>query len=626
MPNSEIFALLDNSKAEKNQPVSQLFSNPEAEISCREKNKVEATLHELDAVRKKGGYLCGYISYESAYCFSEHHHSSLFRQLITPSETPFIHFYAFKNRDWLSSTEVDHFLKSRSSSMASPAIQCLELDRSRQDYVHGVQTIQHYLEQGDSYQINFTMKYHFNYQGDIPKLYHRIRTLQSVEFGALLNFPEFAVLSFSPELFIRKQHDLLEAKPMKGTWKRGGSPKKDNAIIDMMKADPKMLSENLMIVDLIRNDIGRIAKTGTVNTKNLFEIQTFETLHQMVSTVQGNVDPSTSIADILKNLFPCGSITGAPKSRTMEIIQEIEKKQRGIYTGTIGHITPTNDFCFNIPIRTCIVRSDGTAEMGIGSGILHESDPAAEYEECLLKGQFLREINHSFRLLESMLYCAKQNVIKHLDDHLDRLRDSANSLLFPFEKHTIIRQLKLFTNNLTTNHKIRLTLDQKGLLDITAQPLERKIHTSDPLRFVNISQQRTNSHWFLLQHKTTARQLYDQEYKVHQDNGAYDVLFFNERNHLTEASRHNIFIEKDGQFITSPIASGLLSGIARKQFLQENKDQCLERPITPADLMTANRILLTNAVRGIVEVSLSQASNHLLTMLTANQSPWKLEQ
>lgn len=608
----EVFVLLENTRCAAQASESFLFTSPIKEICCHDGLKLDDALREIDQLRRDGYHLSGYIAYEAGYFLTDRRDFSFNH---SPSiSKPLLHFYAFQNRDRLTSDQVNAFLQSLPSSNDPAAIRNLSLNLGKDAYIDRVERIRQYLREGDSYQVNFTLKYRFEYQGSAIALYRRLRDQQRVEFGAFLNFPEFSVLSLSPELFLRKRGNVLESKPMKGTWARGRSSDEDSEIVAAMKQDSKTLSENVTIVDLIRNDISRVAATGSVEVENLFEVQTYETLHQMISTVKGCIAPDIPVGELFRQLFPCGSISGAPKIRTMQIIEELETEHRGVYTGAIGYVEPDNDFCFNVPIRTCIAFSNGTAEMGVGGGILHESDPSAEFEECGLKARFLEGINSDFQLLESMRYQHASGVICHLDRHLARLRHSAIELQFLYDQERIESELGVAVENLREDHKIRLTLDRDGLTDIRLIPLNDNLEAGQP-HHVDISEQTIDHAWFLLLHKTTERSLYEREYEKHRAAGAYDVLFLNDEGFITEASRHNVFVEKNGLLLTSPVTAGLLGGIAREVLIANERMRCEERPLTPTDLLTADRILLTNAVRGTVEVSLSPQSRSKLTKL-----------
>jgi para-aminobenzoate synthetase/4-amino-4-deoxychorismate lyase len=371
-----------------------------------------------------------------------------------------------------------------------------------------------------------------------------------VEFGALLHFPESKIISLSPELFIKKGGDTLTSKPMKGTAKRGKNKQEDDEIVSFLKQDSKTLSENVMIVDLIRNDFGRVCETGSVHVNNLFQVQTFKTLHQMISTVKGTLKKNLNFSDLLHALFPCGSITGAPKIRTMEIINELEKEPRGIYTGAIGYLKPDGDFYFNVPIRTIVISEYKQCEMGIGSGIIYESDANDEYAECLLKAEFLTNINQGFYLIESFKYNASQQFFYHLDQHLSRLNNSSNYFGFKFNKEGIEKKLSEIKNTLKIgSYKIRLISFHDGSLKITHSKISNDDNSP---KTILISKHRINCASVFQYHKTSRRDLYDQEFDLANKLGFYDVVFLNKRDEIAEASRHNIFIRQGNKFFTPP--------------------------------------------------------------------------
>ncbi|HEU4537940.1 MAG TPA: aminodeoxychorismate synthase component I, partial [Polyangiaceae bacterium] len=263
------------------------------------------------------------------------------------------------------------------------------LNMTKAQYLGRLERVKRHIVDGDTYQVNYTLKYKFRHEGAPLALFAALRERQRVEYGAYLDFPGLTVLSRSPELFFEKRGGRARTRPIKGTAGRGTTPAADRRRADALAADPKARAENVMIVDLLRNDLSRVGRPGTVEASDLFAIETYATLHQMVSTVSARVDEGLSLSDVLRHLFPCGSITGAPKVRTMELIRELEVEPRGVYTGAIGHLSPDGSMCFNVAIRTLALRPDGSGEMGVGGGIVHDSDPEAEYEECRLKGRFL---------------------------------------------------------------------------------------------------------------------------------------------------------------------------------------------------------------------------------------------
>jgi len=478
-----------------------------------------------------------------------------------------------------------------------------KLSVSKNKYLDAIKKIKNYIKAGDTYQINYTIKFKFRLRGTANALYQALRQTQPVEFGAFLNFPKLKIVSSSPELFVRRQGDNLVSKPMKGTAKRGSNEKEDEFIVDFLKHDPKTLSENVMIVDLIRNDFGRICKTGSVIVKNLFEVQTFKTIHQMISTVKGKLKNDISFESLLYGLFPCGSITGAPKIRTMEIINDLEAESRGVYTGAIGYILPNNDFYFNVPIRTIVMNRRNQCEMGIGSGIIHESNAKAEFEECILKADFLTNLNDNFYLIESFKYDAAKQRYEHLDEHIYRLTDSAGYFGFKIKQHVIYERLDEIKQELEKQQgifKVRLRAYQNGEVKISYESIPE--NNSSAENRVVIGEQKICSRSIFQYHKTSRREVYNEEFDKASKAGFYDAIILNEHNEVAEACRHNLFIRKEEQLITPPIKAGVLHGIYRQKFIDEEK--AIEKVITLDDLKNCDEILLTNSIRGLVKVSL----------------------
>ncbi|GAB3343334.1 aminodeoxychorismate synthase component I [Chromohalobacter beijerinckii] len=614
-----VFILLENTRCSSDHRASLLFENPEYEVICYRNDALQGALRELDELREQGYYVSGYLAYEAGYALADKPDFKFCKR--AKSDSPLVHFYAFRDVRRLSQHQAGRFLEARTPDTTPAAIRHLALNARREEYLANIDKIKSYIREGDTYQVNYTLKYRFEYQGAPVALYSKLRSRQKVEFGGLLNFPEYAVLSLSPELFLRKQGTALESKPMKGTFPRGTSAEEDAHILDTMRNDTKTRSENVMIVDLLRNDVSRVASPGSVAVKNLFEIQTFETLHQMISTVTGKIDTNARIEQVFRELFPCGSITGAPKIRTMQIIEELEHEPRGVYTGAIGYLTPHNDFCFNVPIRTCIAHADGHAEMGIGGGVLHESDPEAEYEECLLKARFLSGLNQDLQLIETMRYRADGAHIEHLEKHLQRLSHAARDLHFVYAAASTRLALAEAIDGLEQDTRVRLSLAHDGQFDITTTSLGPEDEAPSAVR-LGISTHPIDQHAFLLHYKTTARDLYDSEYQRHQAQGDYDVAFLNHEGRVTEASRHNLFIEKDGLLLTPPLDEGVLPGIARDTLIEASCERCCERPITPRDLLDADAIWLTNAVRGVIPVTLSDQAIQTLTAWAGQETTY----
>lgn len=590
----DFYILLENTKSTEDDAL--LFEHPMEEIICRDGRQLHECLQRIDALRRQGYYLAGYVSYEAGYFLVDK--KDFITNQTEHNDVILLHMYAFKDVVKIAQTEVNEYFKQL--DVGDAQLKNITFGLSQADYAKGFDVIQKNIKDGNTYQINFTTKFKFDCEGRDLALYQSLRARQKVEFGAILKFSEYSVLSISPELFFKKHGQRIESKPMKGTFARHSDPIQDQAVIDFMRHDDKTLSENVMIVDLIRNDMSRITQPGSVSVKNLFEIQSYETVHQMISTVTGKVDSDISVETIFTNLFPCGSITGAPKISTMQIIESLEKEPRGVYTGAIGYITPENDMCFNVPIRTVVLNHDGQAELGVGGGIIHGSVCEEEYNECLLKAKFLTSIQ-TYQLIESMLWDAQSQAIVRLDKHIERLEKSARSLNFSLDVEQVRRSLTDLVNHIPVDSKIRILVHKAGKYEMTHSPIDAP---SLETKYIQLSTQKMDANNILLRHKTTERQVYDEEFAKASNNGCYDVLFMNVHDEITECSRHNIFIVKDGQWYTPPIDAGLLGGVKRAELIEELADQCTVKSLKLDDVLSADQIFLTNSVRGLVEVKL----------------------
>ena len=390
---------------------------------------------------------------------------------------------------------------------------------------------------------------------------------------------------------------------MKGTAARGATAAEDAAIAAALPEDEKQRAENLMIVDLMRNDIGRLAKIGSMKAARLFEVETFETVHQMISVVEGEVAPDLSLKQLLEGLFPCGSITGAPKIRTMEIIRALEATPRGVYTGAIGYVTPDNDVTLSVPIRTVVIDAQsGRGELGIGGGITWASDPLEEWDECLLKARFLSGLVRDIRLIETCRLEAGAATPARLDAHLARMRRSAGVFSFPFDESLLRRSLAQFVgeHRATLPQKLRLTLDANGRVEFSVEAVPDSMENAT----VVISRETIDADSLFRRHKTSRRELYNREFERVSEQGFYDVLFFNQHEELAEASRHNVLVKLAGRWLTPPVSAGALPGICRAALLAEG--ELREAVITRQDFARAEGIRLCNSVRGVVDVVLRE--------------------
>ncbi len=466
-----------------------------------------------------------------------------------------------------------------------------------------VRRIQAHIATGDTYQVNLSFRLGLTLHGSPLALYRQMRAHQAVPYGALLGLPDGRwVLSRSPELFVSHHGGWLEARPMKGTAAAGGS-------LDLA-GDTKNRAENVMIVDLLRNDLGRVATPGTVAVPERFEVHRYGDVLQMTSTVRAQPRPDVGWPELLRAVFPCGSVTGAPKRRTLEIIRELEPEPRGLYTGAIGWLAPAapgrlGDFCLSVPIRTLLLEPpvDGrrSGVLGVGAGITWDSRADDEWAECALKARFLTRLAAPLELFETLRASASAGAA-HADRHLRRLARSAQALGFAFDAGRVRAALEAACAQLPAGpwHRLKLSLRPDG--EVTFQsgllsPLQ------GPVR-VLLAPEATDSRDLFLQHKTTRRERYDAAWRAAEARGAFDMLFFNEAGELTEGGRSNVFVKIDGHWYTPPLACGVLAGVMRSVLLEDPQLAARERRIQRDDLASAQALMLCNALRGALPAEL----------------------
>lgn len=485
---------------------------------------------------------------------------------------------------------------------------------SEADYLDRIRQIHEAIRRGDTYQINYTTRLHLQAYGNPVSLYRRLR--QPVPYAVLSHLPDAEgksawTLCFSPELFLKIGSDgTISTEPMKGTAPILGDGQDERRAAEL-QADPKNRAENVMIVDLLRNDLGKIAQTGKVCVPEPFKVSRFGSVWQMTSTIQAQALPHITAADILRAAFPCGSITGAPKRMSMQIIESLEAEPRGLYTGSIGYLKPCEgglgfEGIFNVVIRTLSLKpvSDDLYHgvYGVGSGIVIDSDPAAEYRECGWKARFLNELRPAFGIFETMRVESRQ--CRLLDLHLGRLKTSAQALNLPLpdDCETRIRQYiaklpdglfrlkaELVSDDLILNHAATAELSAPQRVIPAPQPLPRRD--------------------YLRRFKTTRRALFDQAWQAAETQGAFDSLFFNSDGLLLEGGRSNVFIKYQGQWLTPSLDLDILNGVMRQAVLQQPQtylgaNAVIETHITRDMLEHTEEIRLSNALRGVFEADL----------------------
>ncbi|MBO9538270.1 aminodeoxychorismate synthase component I [Herbaspirillum sp.] len=605
------FALLDDHLATPAEPRSRLYTGHLRTLACADAAGFLALLAEMQEALAAGQHALALWDYELGAAMQglPHKHAG----------GPLAKVMLFAHCERLSAAQADDWLAQQESDATTPAgVANVTASVGESEFNDAIARIRDYIAAGDTYQVNYTYRLCFDAYGEPLALYRRLRARQPVPYGALVCCEDgSAVLSFSPELFVAHAGGMLRAKPMKGTAPAAPAADADADAINARRAlalasDEKNRAENLMIVDLLRNDLGRIAAPGSVQVPHLFDVRRYGQVLQMTSTIRARLRADATLADAIAALYPCGSITGAPKRHTMEIIDELESTPRGLYTGAIGWFEApradghaVGDFCLSVPIRTLQLQApDGglrRGTLGVGAGIVYDSDAASEYAECQLKAGFLTGLGHAFSLFETIY--ATRSGCRHLERHLQRLHASAASFGFAFDAGAIRAALDktcaAFDD--ATAYRLRLALDAQGGIAIQHAPLAP---LGDSVK-IFLAAHATDSRDLFLRHKSTHRAAYDAAWKDAEQRGGFDMLFFNEKDELTEGGRSNVFVKLDGRWVTPPLAAGVLPGVMRSVLLADPAWDAIERPVSRAELLRAEDIVVCNALRGAIRAELT---------------------
>jgi len=577
------FLLLDDARTGAGS--GRLYRRPVRTIAARSAQEVRPALDALRAARTQGLHAAGFLSYEAGFALENR--LAPLRQDPEPAAPPLLWFGLFDRCEPVA--DVASLLPDPASGWATPPHPRIE----REAYEAAVRRIKAHIEAGDIYQANLSFAAQVKTAGSPLAIYAGIRIRARAGHGGILFTGTHWLLSFSPELFFAIEGGSVTTRPMKGTAERSGD---DAAAIEALRSDHKQRAENLMIVDLLRNDLSRVSRPGTVKVPDLFVVETYPTVHQMTSTVTSQLEEGVGPVDVVEAMFPCGSITGAPKIRAMAVIAGVEEHRRGPYTGSIGSIGPDGETQFNVAIRTLVLPvGSATGTMGLGSGIVADSRPDEEWRECLAKGRFVIDPDRRFDLVETMRFDPHDGLWE-LERHLARMKASAEELGFIFDRHGARNDLQAATFRLRAPRKIRLLLSQNGHVAIqgTALPAFGTEHIS-----IAVLPLPVDPADFRLRHKTTDRGFYDD---ARAKSGRAEVLFKDEEGFLTEGSFTNLFVERGGRLLTPPLSRGLLPGILRARLIDEGEAE--EADLTPADL--AGRYYIGNAVRGLTRAVLCQ--------------------
>ncbi len=593
--------LLQTSRFDASNKRSFLFLDPVRTIPAYTLEEIPDLFRQVEQSVADGFYTAGFLSYECGYHFERFKDVAL-----TPQDLPLAWFGVYR-KPFIYDHETgcfDRDLPPHPSEhdqppASIPFAKSVTLEISEEDYSAKIERIKEYILAGETYQVNFTNKVSVLSDISPDVAFANLLRQQSVAYSAFLNIAGHHILSLSPELFFRIEQGRIITRPMKGTMPRGLDTAEDVQAAIRLQNDEKNRCEHVMIVDLLRNDIGRVCTMGSVHVDDIFSVERYETLLQMTSTVSGTLRPGLTYYDIFKGMFPSGSITGAPKIRTMQIIRELEETPRGIYTGSIGYMSPDGSSTFNVAIRTLDL-NQGHAHMGVGGGIVADSDPHDEYRECLLKAEFLVRSRSDFQLIETMLWDGKFHL---LSMHLDRMESSASYFNFSFDRAAITSRLTAESALFEPGdlYRVRLLLDEQGTLSI-----EHSRHipnTPGIVGRIRLSSERTSSADVFLRHKTTHRELYESQYAKCRAEGLDEIIFLNERGEVTEGTISNIFIRRADKLLTPPLSSGVLPGIFRRHLLKTDPT-ATEMILTAQDLESADGIYLCNSLRGMREVKL----------------------
>ena len=558
------------------------FDKPIEVLQADKIEDVEKVLEQAFEYSKQGHWAVGFVCYEAAAAFD----GSLITLQPENNKLPLVWFAIY-----CDCQELDELPKPPLQDCAfDTSIFKWQPDTPKQQYNSSISKIKSHIRKGDTYQVNYTMRLKSRFDRDSYGFFAHIAAGSDAAYCCYIETVDFAVCSFSPELFFSTEDNTITTRPVKGTIARSPIYRDDLITAEKLKNSTKDMAENVMIVDMLRNDLGKIATPGTVKVQSLFDIEKYPTLYQLSSTITAETD-CTSV-DVFKHLFPCASITGAPKCRTMKIISELENSPRGLYTGSIGYFAPkAYTASFNVAIRTVVVdKAEKTAVYGVGGGIVWDSAAKSEYAECLTKAAVLNS-NGAFELIESILW-NKEDGFGLLDLHLDRLKESSDFFGFVFSEKAISASLNEAVKDCTGgDFKVRLLVDKQANIQTQAQPIQ----PLNKILKIRLATKPVSRKDIFLYHKTTRRKVYEDAFAERGD--CDEVLLFNTDNEITECTYNNIILEKDGRLFTPPINCGLLGGVYRRYLL--DKGLLSERIIKLESLASYDKIYLVNSVRGI---------------------------
>lgn len=585
------FILLDDARPSDAAP-ARLYRDPIHILSAARADELPGLFDGVRRARANGYHAAGYLGYAAGQPLNKF-------DMESPSEDgdTLAWFGIFNNYQSIKPEKVAALLPPACGAYLSP----LRAGIDPAAYKRAFERVQEFIRAGDIYQANLTFRAAAAYAGNPLALYAAIRLGASAGYGGVIWTGSEWHLSFSPELFFAVKDRRVTTRPMKGTAVRHSDNLRDRQIAAELQSDPKQRAENLMIVDLLRNDLSRVCRPGSVKVPDLFHVENYPTVHQMTSTVTGLLDQGKDALDLIQTIFPCGSITGAPKIRAMEIIDAIENSPRGLYCGSIGRIDANGDAAFNVAIRTFSLNEETKRlSLGLGSGVVADSKLAGEWAECLAKGGFAKMPGYGFDLIETMRFEPAQGVLR-LERHLERMKASALALDFEFDRHAVRNQLHAVTFRLEKSSKIRVLLSRTGAIGIEIRDAPPLSDPLDSVWTIALAPLPVAPDDFRLSHKTSDRGFYDDaRIAAKAACGADEVLFIRADGYVTEGSFTTIFVERGGKLLTPPHSRGLLPGILRQDYLETG--QAIEADLRQEDLTSG--FFVGNSLRGLIPAKL----------------------
>ena len=555
--------------------VRQIFTDTIKELKTKDIKEVKHLLAEVEAYQNQGYYAVGYVSYEAAPAFE-----TKFQVIDGPLMSEYLLYFTI--HETVQTEPIPLTYKPIDLPKSWQEL------TSAEEYKAAIEQIHHHIRQGDTYQVNYTVQLQQNLTADPFAIYNRLVVEQNAHYNAFIQHDDVTIISISPELFFKKDGDRLTTRPMKGTTNRGLTTETDLKQAQWLAQDQKNRSENMMIVDLLRNDMNRISKIGSENVKRLCQVEQYSTVWQMTSTIETQLLPNSSLSDVFQALFPCGSITGAPKIATMEIINKVEKQPRGVYCGAIGILVPQGPSIFNVAIRT--LQMEGTkAVYGVGGGITWDSKWEAEYEETKQKAAVLYRQNPRFDLISTGR--VHQGKLLFLEEHMKRLQESSRYFDYPFNKEKVKKQVEDLCQSLDfdTDYRLKMSLAKDGELTFEHNQLTGLADVFCQARLVEQTHPLDSPYTYF---KTS--------YRPHISLEPHEQIYYNQKKELLETSIGNLVLKIEDQLYTPPVHLGLLNGIYRQSLIANN--QVTERVLTLDNLKQAQAIYGCNAVRGLYEL------------------------